>query len=43
MEIAIVVFIGLWLCGASIAAYIRLKKEYWEVVERKNDEKDGKQ
>lgn len=28
MEIAIAVFIGLWIAGASICAYRHMKKEY---------------
>lgn len=27
MEIAIAAFIGIWICSASIAAYLWLKKE----------------
>lgn len=36
MEIAIAVFIGLWLSAASILAYRRLKKDYSKDEAREN-------
>lgn len=36
MEYIIVVFLGLWLIGASYLAYFRLKKEF-EEIERNED------
>lgn len=39
MEIAIAIFLGLWLSGASFLAYRRLKREY-QVVFDKQEEKE---
>ena len=39
MEIAIAIFLGLWLSGASFLAYRRLKREY-KVVFDKQEEKE---
>ncbi len=30
MEIAIAIFLGLWLCAAGLMGYIKLKREYDE-------------
>lgn len=38
MEIAIAVFLGLWLSGASFLAYRRLKREYKEVFDNAKEE-----
>lgn len=38
MEIAIAVFLGLWLSGASYLAYRRLKREYKVVFDNKLEE-----
>ena len=42
MEIAIAIFLGLWLSGASFLAYRRLKREY-KVVFDKQEEKEVEQ
>lgn len=34
IETLIVVFIGVWLSGAALIAYNRLKKEYKEYLEK---------
>ena len=41
MEIAIAVFLGLWLSGFALWGYLRLKKDYKEVL--KDDEPSGKE
>lgn len=38
MEIAIAVFLGLWLSGASLLAYRRLKREYKVVFDNPKEE-----
>lgn len=38
MEIAIAIFIGIWLSGASFLAYRRLKSEFKEVIANKEGE-----
>lgn len=38
MEIAIAVFLGLWLSGASFLAYRRLKSEFKDVIDNKTEE-----
>ena len=32
MEIAIAVFIGIWFSGFSIWGYLRMRKEYKEII-----------
>lgn len=38
MEIAIALFLGFWLSGASLLAYRRLKGEFKEVIDNKEGE-----
>ena len=42
MEIAIVVFLGLWLSGAALLAYLQFRKDYSEELELIAKEDDVK-
>lgn len=39
MEIVIALFIGIWLCGFAFWGYIKLKKDYSDVISNMNGEK----
>lgn len=43
MEIAIAIFIGLWLSGFSVWGYIRMKKEYKEITKQQGEDQKGGQ
>lgn len=40
VEIAIAIFLGLWLSGASFLAYKRLKREYKVVFDKQEGKED---
>lgn len=35
-ELAITVFIGVWLSAAAVAAYLRLKDDFGDIGDKKN-------
>ena len=41
MEIAIAIFIGVWLSAFSVWGYMRIKKEYKEVLNQPGEDRKG--
>lgn len=39
MELAIAFFIGLWMTGSVVLAYLGLKKDYRDVLEKRGRKK----
>ena len=41
MELAIAIFIGVWLSAFSVWGYFRIKKEYKDVLKKQGENQKG--